>query len=57
VCGYLAGDLDFHSTRRMFLQAAASRGSKVYSYLLTQPQLLGDPSLGGTSSIFSQIID
>ncbi|KAJ7367208.1 extracellular triacylglycerol lipase precursor [Mycena albidolilacea] len=42
----LAGDLVFHSTRRMFLQAAASRGSKVYSYLLTQPQLLGDPSLG-----------
>ncbi|KAJ7754123.1 extracellular triacylglycerol lipase precursor [Mycena olivaceomarginata] len=42
----LVGDLVFHSTRRMFLQAAASRGSKVYSYLLTQPQLLGDSSLG-----------
>jgi hypothetical protein len=37
----------------MFLQAAASRGSKVYSYLLTQPQLLGDPSLGGGLSILS----
>ncbi|KAJ6508441.1 triacylglycerol lipase 3 [Mycena sanguinolenta] len=42
----LAGDLLFQSSRRMWLQAAASRGSKVYSYLLTQPQLGGDPSLG-----------
>jgi carboxylesterase type B len=41
-----AGDLLFQSTRRMWLQAAASHGSKVYGYLLTQPQL-GDPSLGG----------
>jgi hypothetical protein len=41
-----AGGLLFQSTRRMWLQAAASHGSKVYGYLLTQPQL-GDPSLGG----------
>ncbi|KAF7364962.1 Carboxylic ester hydrolase [Mycena venus] len=41
----ITGDLLFQSSRRMWLQAAASRGSKVYSYLLTQPQL-GDPSLG-----------
>ncbi|KAJ7807735.1 triacylglycerol lipase 3 [Mycena leptocephala] len=42
----ITGDLLFQSTRRMWLQAAASHGSKVYGYLLTQPQL-GDPSLGG----------
>ncbi|KAF7348367.1 Carboxylic ester hydrolase [Mycena sanguinolenta] len=42
----LAGDLLFQSSRRMWLQAAASRGSNVYSYLLTQPQFGGDPSLG-----------
>ncbi|KAJ7677463.1 esterase 1 [Mycena rosella] len=39
------GDLGFQSTRRMWLQTAAAGGSKVYGYLLTQPQL-GDPSLG-----------
>ncbi|KAJ6525277.1 extracellular triacylglycerol lipase precursor [Mycena vulgaris] len=41
----ITGDLGFQSTRRMWLQAAAAGGSKVYGYLLTQPQL-GDASLG-----------
>ncbi|KAJ7134800.1 extracellular triacylglycerol lipase precursor [Mycena epipterygia] len=41
----ILGDLAFQSTRRMWLQVAAAGGSKVYGYLLTQPQL-GDPSLG-----------
>ncbi|KAK7048593.1 carboxylic ester hydrolase [Favolaschia claudopus] len=42
----LVGDLLFQSSRRMWLRAASSHGSKVYSYLLTQPPLGRDPSLG-----------
>ncbi|KAF7365800.1 Carboxylic ester hydrolase [Mycena venus] len=39
------GDLHFQSTRRLWMQAAASQSSPIYSYLFTQPQT-EDPSLG-----------
>ncbi|KAF7365810.1 Carboxylic ester hydrolase [Mycena venus] len=39
------GDLHFQSTRRLWMQAAASQSSPIYGYLFTQLQT-EDPSLG-----------
>ncbi|CAK5278640.1 unnamed protein product [Mycena citricolor] len=40
------GDLDFHSQRRLWIEAAASAGVKTFGYLFTQPQPDGLPQLG-----------
>ncbi|KAF8211708.1 extracellular triacylglycerol lipase precursor [Mycena galopus ATCC 62051] len=42
----MAGDLQFQSTRRMLMQTAASAGSQVYGYLVTQPSALEAPVFG-----------
>ncbi|CAK5278646.1 unnamed protein product [Mycena citricolor] len=40
------GDLDFHSQRRLWIEAAANAGVKTFGYLFTQPQPDGLPQLG-----------
>ncbi|KAJ7480304.1 extracellular triacylglycerol lipase precursor [Mycena galericulata] len=42
----IAGDLDFHSQRRIWIETAAKAGVKTYGYLFTQPQLQSSPALG-----------
>ncbi|CAK5277527.1 unnamed protein product [Mycena citricolor] len=40
------GDLDFHSQRRQWIEAAANAGVTTFGYLFTQPQPNGLPQLG-----------
>ncbi|CAK5278299.1 unnamed protein product [Mycena citricolor] len=40
------GDLDFHSQRRLWIEAAANAGVKTFGYLFTQPQPDDLPQLG-----------
>ncbi|KAJ7105293.1 extracellular triacylglycerol lipase precursor [Mycena epipterygia] len=42
----IAGDLDFTSQRRFWIETAANAGVKTFGYLFTQPQPNGPPSLG-----------
>ncbi|TFK25305.1 triacylglycerol lipase 3 [Coprinopsis marcescibilis] len=42
----IMGDLVFQAPRRQWMDAASKLNVKSYGYLFTQPQPLGDPSLG-----------
>ncbi|TFK25315.1 triacylglycerol lipase 3 [Coprinopsis marcescibilis] len=42
----ILGDMMFQAPRRQWMDAASKHGVKSYGYLFTQPQPLGDPSMG-----------
>ncbi|KAJ6552243.1 esterase 1, partial [Mycena vulgaris] len=42
----IAGDLEFHSQRRVWIETAANAGVATFGYLFTQPQPNAPPALG-----------